>query len=240
MMKDAISSFASQFSWQPKIVSNSPFPKYKRFLLAGMGGSHLSGDILKLVRPELDFIIHSSYGLPKLSKQNFKKRLFVANSYSGNTEEVISGLYEAEKIGLPILVIATGGKLIEIAKGKNYPYIELSITGIQPRMSLGYGLRALALVISDKKLLRDSEKLAVKLRPLKSETKGKQLALRIKNKIPIIYSSADNLAIAYNWKIKFNETAKSPAFYNLIPELNHNEMTGFDLNQESKHLTDNL
>lgn len=239
-MKDAIISFPSQFTWQPKIVSNLPLPKYKRFILSGMGGSHLSGDILKLVRPELDFIIHSSYGLPKLSKKNFKKRLFIANSYSGNTEEVISGLYEAEQIGLPILVIATGGMLLEIAKNKKYPYIELPKTEIQPRMALGYGLRALALVISDKKLLRDSEKLSQKLKPDKFEAKGKHLALKLKNKIPIIYSSAENYAIAYNWKIKFNETAKSPAFYNIIPELNHNEMTGYDLKQESKQLAENL
>lgn len=236
MMKEAIINFPSQFLWQPKISGVSDFPRYKRFILSGMGGSHLGGDLLKLFRPELDIVIHSSYGLPKLSKQNFKKRLFIANSYSGNTEEIISGISEAEKMSLPIIVIATGGKLLEIAKNKKYPYIELPKTGIQPRVSVGFGLRALSLVVGDKKLLRNTEKLAKKLKPLKIEKQGKELAEKIKNKIPVIYSSANNTAIAYNWKIKFNETSKSPAFYNVIPELNHNEMTGFDISDANRQL----
>ncbi len=236
MMKDAIINFPAQFSWQPKILGVNELPKYKRFILSGMGGSHLGGDILKLLRPDLDMVIHSSYGLPKLSKQNFKKRLFIANSYSGNTEEVLSGLSDAEKAGLPILIIATGGELLAFAKNKNYPCIELPNTGIQPRMSSGFGIRALALAVGDKKLLKNSEKLSKKLKPLKIEAHGKNLAFRLKNKIPLVYSSANNYSIAYNWKIKFNETAKSPAFCNVIPELNHNEMTGFDLSEANRHL----
>jgi len=233
MMKDAIKNFPSQFSWQPKIFGIDEFPKYKRFVLSGMGGSHLSGNILKLLRPELDFVIHSDYGLPKLSKQNYKKRLIIANSYSGNTEEVLDGLCEAGKVGFPILIIATGGALIKIAKEKNYPHILLPDTGIQPRLSTGFGLRALSLAVNDKKLLRDSEKLARMLKPSTGESEAKDLAERLKNKIPVIYSSTDNFAIAYNWKIKINETAKVPAFCNFIPELNHNEMSGFSEKGES-------
>jgi len=58
--------------------------------------------------------------------------------------------------------------------------------------------------------------------------KGEALSRRLRGKVPVIYSSSRNLPIAYNWKIKFNETGKIPAFTNRFPELNHNEMTGFD------------
>jgi glucose/mannose-6-phosphate isomerase len=61
------------------------------------------------------------------------------------------------------------------------------------------------------------------------------LANSIGEKIPVIYTSNQNLAIAYNWKIKFNETAKTPAFYNLFSELNHNEMQGFADENNSKN-----
>ncbi len=49
-----------------------------------------------------------------------------------------------------------------------------------------------------------------------------------------------NEAIAYNWKIKFNETGKIPAFYNIFSELNHNEMTGFDVKDVTKDLSKNF
>ncbi|MBI2506768.1 MAG: bifunctional phosphoglucose/phosphomannose isomerase, partial [Candidatus Colwellbacteria bacterium] len=58
--------------------------------------------------------------------------------------------------------------------------------------------------------------------------------------IPIIYSSRRNIALAYNWKIKFNETGKAPAFYNTFPELNHNEMTGFDVQETTRELSDKM
>jgi glucose/mannose-6-phosphate isomerase len=56
--------------------------------------------------------------------------------------------------------------------------------------------------------------------------------------VPIIYASEKNRALAYNWKIKFNETAKIPAFCNVFPELNHNEMTGFDAKTATQFLSD--
>jgi glucose/mannose-6-phosphate isomerase len=64
------------------------------------------------------------------------------------------------------------------------------------------------------------------------------LADEIVGFVPIIYTSQRNQGIAYNWKIKFNETGKIPAFYNVIPELNHNEMTGFDMKETTKYLAD--
>ena len=54
--------------------------------------------------------------------------------------------------------------------------------------------------------------------------------------MPVIYASARNFAVAYNWKIKFNETGKVPAFAGVLPELNHNEMTGFDISSSTAHL----
>ncbi|MFA5937162.1 MAG: SIS domain-containing protein, partial [Candidatus Paceibacterota bacterium] len=66
---------------------------------------------------------------------------------------------------------------------------------------------------------------------------GKTLAQKIKNYVPIVYASSRNLSLVYNWKIKLNETGKIPAFYNVLPELNHNEMTGFDVKDSTEELS---
>jgi glucose/mannose-6-phosphate isomerase len=58
----------------------------------------------------------------------------------------------------------------------------------------------------------------------------KDIALRLKNKIPIIYSSAPYLAtIATRWKNQFQENSKSMAFSNVLPEMNHNEIVGWEM-----------
>jgi glucose/mannose-6-phosphate isomerase len=56
--------------------------------------------------------------------------------------------------------------------------------------------------------------------------------------VPVIYSSNRNRILGYIWKINFNETGKIPAFNNIIPELNHNEINGFDVNGITRKLSE--
>lgn len=237
-MSDAIKNFAQQFAFEPQISNNSLAKRYDRYIFLGMGGSHLAADLALCWRPDLPLTIFSDYGLPSMSYGYGKKSLVIANSYSGNTEETITGLTEAVKKHLPIGVIAVGGKLIDLAKKKHLPYIQLPDTGIQPRSALGFSLRALFKIMNEEAGLRESKRLAKTLDPSSFALTGKALAQRLLGHIPVIYSSRANQAIAYNWKIKFNETGKIPAFYNVLPELNHNEMTGFDVKDSSKDLSD--
>ncbi|MDP3741509.1 MAG: bifunctional phosphoglucose/phosphomannose isomerase [bacterium] len=241
MMNDAIKNFAKQFKYRPKIQGGK-IKKYKKFVIAGMGGSHLAAGILKTIKPELDITIHRDYGLPKIGDlsrpsatlsrpgegKGRGRTLVIASSYSGNTEETISAFEEAVKFELPIAAIAIGGKLLELAKKYDVPYVQMPDTGIQPRSALGFSLLALLKVMKQNDLLKEVRGLAGILSPLQFEEQGKALAQKLKNKVPVIYASAKNYSLAYNWKIKFNETGKIPAFYNTFPELNHNEMTGFD------------
>lgn len=235
-MSDAVKTFASQFSYQPKIEGGK-IKKYDRFALLGMGGSHLAADLALLIDPTLRLTIHSDYGLPPIPPSEIKKTLIIASSYSGNTEEVIDGLNKAHKKNMPLAIIAVGGALIAFAKKKKIPYIQLPDTGIQPRSALGFSLLALLLVIGDGGRLRQARALTKMLRPETMEKAGQSLAKKIQDTVPVIYASRANQAIAYNWKIKLNETGKIPAFCNIVPELNHNEMTGFDVKDASKHLS---
>ncbi len=236
-MDQAIRDFAKQFKYRPQI-ENGPLRKYRKFIVAGMGGSHLAADIIKSLNPQLDITIHSDYGVPPVAEKDQKKTLLIASSYSGNTEETISALEEAQNRGIAVACVAVGGKILEIAQANNFPYVRLPDTGIQPRSALGFGMQALLKLMKQNILLKESATMAKLLQPGDLEQAGKDLAAKIKNMVPIIYSSDRNLPIACNWKIKFNETGKIPAFYNIFPELNHNEMVGFDVKDSSRALSE--
>lgn len=178
-------------------------------IVVGMGGSHLAADLLKLLKPDIGITVYSDYGLLK-SKPN---ELIVLCSYSGNTEEVIDA-YD-KSMGLNRAVISVGGKLLDKAKQDGVKYIQLPNLGLQPRDAILFMLKALY------ELLGEDLKL-----PNISETQD-DISSKISNRIPLIYTSVKNEVLGYIWKIKFNETSKTPAFNNVLPEADHNEINSF-------------
>ena len=238
MMEDAIRDFPKQFTYVPEVERADKLGKFRSYVVLGMGGSHLAADLLKVLDPWLDIVVHSDYGLPTIPEEDLHARLIIASSYSGNTEEVLDGFDYAVEKGYPLAAVAVGGKLQERAKAANIPFVKIPNTGVQPRSALGFSLRALMKLLRLETLLKDSMGLRERLDVDALEEDGKELAKTIKGKVPLIYSSRRNGPIAYNWKIKFNETGKIPAFTNVLPELNHNEMTGFDIGPKSKKLSE--
>ena len=240
MITDAIKNLPEQFKYEPEIKNSDKLDTHDSYVIGGMGGSGLVAGIIRTLKPELDVAVHHEYGLPKFLGKDAGERLFIAISYSGNTEETIDFLESAIKAKYPVAAISTGGKLMQIAEKNDVPFIQLPDTGIQPRMSLGFMTRAVLKLVGEDALYNESAKLANILDPASLEEAGKALAKALADSVPVIYSSRKNLAIAYNWKIKFNETGKIPAFYNTLPELNHNEMTGFDVNKKTRKLSENM
>lgn len=228
MMRDAIINFPKQFAFEPNVHFQENLFKTNKFLLCGMGGSHLAADLCPMFNSGVDLLIHSDYGLPRLSEEEISNRLIIASSYSGTTEEVLDGFQLALQKRLPCAVITTGGILLDIAKKHQTPFVQMPDKGIQPRSALGLSFRSLLALIGDRKTLQETRVLSEILDPLHDELRGKELAVSMKDKIPILVASAKNRPIAYHWKTKMNETGKIPAFFNVIPELNHNEMNGFD------------
>jgi len=239
-MHETIKNFAQQFKYEPKINGQLQLGGVKTFIAVGMGGSHLAADILNNYDPIFNIIIHKNYGLPALPNDVLRSGLVIANSYSGNTEEVLDAFNLALERKLNVAAISVGGKLIELAREHKVPFIQMPDIGIQPRSALGFHTKALLKTMDKARELSEITQLADLLKPEDFEARGGELAERIKDKVPVIYASEANQAIAYNWKIKFNETGKIPAFYNVLPELNHNEMTGFDVKDSSRHLSQNF
>ncbi len=236
MLSTAIQNLPTQFTFKPKIENANKLAKRKKYILAGMGGSRLAADVLLALHPSVDIRFHKDYELPHYA--DIKERLVVCSSYSGNTEETISAYTAARAKKLPVVCIAAGGKLIELAKTDKVPYILIPNIGIQPRCATGFSLIALMTVLGMKKEIAQLRSLEKTLKPKTLEKKGRDLAQTLQNSVPLIYSSTQNSAIAENWKIKMNENGKIPAFWNVIPELCHNEMTGFDVITSTKSLSE--
>lgn len=213
--------------------------KFKSLLICAVGGSALGGEILKIWLKastiNLPLFLNKTYSLPPFIDKN---HLILAISYSGNTEETLSAFQEAQRGRLKIVAITSGGKLAKLCNKRGIPLVLLP-KGYPPRMSLGFQFGSLMRVLINCQMMKDGKKdlllLEGNLNPKKLEKEGKELAKRLKNKVPLIYASSANKGLALIWKIKFNENSKVPAFCNYFPELNHNEMVGFTNKQKSQN-----
>jgi glucose/mannose-6-phosphate isomerase len=247
--RQSILSTPNQFITGLKLAKNiKPSRDFDKIVISGMGGSALPGNLLNtywnnnLTRNKKDatISIHQNR-FYKLPPESFSNCLNIICSYSGNTEETISSFQEALNNNLEIIAISSGGKIEDMARKNNIPHIKLPKPSddFQPRMATGYFLFAIIqILINSKKLpdltkeIGDSAKKLTFALPL-LEKKGKNLANNLVNKTPIIYSSTKFKSLSMIWKIKFNETTKIPAFYNVFPELNHNEFIGFTHTQDN-------
>ena len=231
-MKKIILDFPKQFRVGFEAAKNVKIKeKTGELIICGMGGSALSGSLLKILAEDLKidfpFYSHKNYNLPYWAGKN---SLIICISYSGNTEETLSSFEKALAKKLPLIVLASGGKLSEKAKKNKIPLVEIP-AGFPPRMTLGFQFSSLITILKNCGLVKTEIKkilsLEKKLNPFQLENQGKKLAQKLINKIPLVYSSYRFKDLARIWKIKFNENSKIPSFFNYFPELNHNELVGF-------------
>ena len=208
-------------------------------VIAGMGGSGIGGDLAKAVLGNefpLPINVHRGYTLPAFVTS---QTLFIAVSYSGNTEETLLSSEKAFAQGAKILAVTSGGKLKEFADTHNLPCVIIP-AGQPPRASLGYLLMPVLSIFvqlgfnPDLNLQSDLEeaicllaKLAADFHPDTPDSQPKRLAQRLHGKLPIIYTPQELEAIAMRWKGQINENSKSLAYYSVYPEMNHNEIEGW-------------
>jgi glucose/mannose-6-phosphate isomerase len=217
-------------------------------VLAGMGGSALAG-LVSQSWPgyQVPFELVSNYDIPAYVSG---RTYFIASSYSGNTEETLSALAQAEVKGAQIAIIAGGGKLADIAKAKGYPLAFIPKTA-QPRYAVFYNLKALLTLLASAGLI-PSERLdeltavgsflqaaVVNWLPTvrTSHNAAKALALECIGKSAVIYAGPKLYPAAYKWKISFNENAKQIAWTGQYPEFNHNEFIGWSKQPVDKPYT---
>ncbi len=222
--EEGILGIPKQFEYQPEIVNNEKIRPFQKIIILGMGGSRLAGDILNMYRPDLDIYVHSDYDLPILSLEALSSALIIANSYSGNTAEVISGAKMALEKSLNLAVVCAGGELLNLADQKQIPHVLLPHTDLPPRMMVGHDLMAITKILG---LDANDFKACGAIDANNLKSVGTQTARQIGSAIPLIYTSERLNELGYVWKVILNETAKMPAFNNRFPEADHNEIAGF-------------
>jgi glucose/mannose-6-phosphate isomerase len=214
-------------------------------VLAGMGGSAFPGVYLKSwPGTKVPFEVVRDYSLPEYVNEN---TLFISSSHSGNTEETLSALSEAEQKNAHIVVISSGGKLAEKAKENNYPLYSIP-GGIQPRMCSFYFLAAFMQILEPLGLVDEGsrDRLSEAGDWLKdqigsfmpdvptNDNPAKKLALELIGKSVVVYSGPKLFPAANKFKICLNESAKNVAWVNQYPEFNHNEFIGWTSHPEQK------
>ena len=224
-----------------QIIESREFPNFpKCCIICGMGGSAISGDILHdylANRVDFPIITIRNYTLPKYVNEN---SLVFIISYSGNTEETLHALKESLERGALIIAISSGGKLKEFCKKLQIPHI-LVPANLAPRAALGYLFTSLLITLQELgliepvdeeitemievlKILRDE--ISIKT-PLENNV-AKQIALKCFNNIPVIYINSQYKSVAKRYKTQINENSKTPCKIDFFPELDHNEIVGWE------------
>jgi glucose/mannose-6-phosphate isomerase len=233
-------------AWRKAIDFKLP-PDYSdidKVVVLGMGGSAIGGDLTRslcsaLGRPVI--FVSRDYDLPPFVDD---RTLVVASSYSGNTEETLSAFSQALNVKSQKLIITTGGKLKEMAAAAGIPVFVIDHVS-PPRAALGYGFIPLMAFLLNLGFLKgipiDVPSMAQNLEKMRETLKetvpaisnsAKQLAAKLHGKIAVIYGAGIISEVARRWKTQINENSKSWAFYETLPELNHNAVVGYQFPSE--------
>ena len=247
-MYDCIRNFPTQVEQALTIGTSAKIPARFRdvssIVVTGLGGSAIGGDLLRAYLADelrVPVIVNRHYTLPEFVGT---KSLVIVSSYSGNTEETISAQKEAMKRKAKILCISTGGSVSDWARKHKQPLITIP-GGLQPRAALGYSFFPLLVVLGKAGFFRlkqhDISEMLALLRikalefgnPEMKPNPPLALAVNICGKLPIVYSSSRRLdAVNLRWRGQIEENAKQLAYGNLLPEMNHNELVGWDVLKE--------
>jgi len=243
-MLDLLLDFPLQCKIAQELARNAqiliPKQDFTKILFSGMGGSSIGADLVRsylYFESKLPILVFREYDLPNFVDD---KTLVFIISYSGNTEETISAYQQAKEKNASIIIISSGGILKEYALKEKITFIEIP-KDLPPRASLGY-LSIIPLCILArlglikevdnliKELIEDLTKLKEKINPKRGlkENPAKYIASKIFNKIVFIYSASVNFDVcAVRLRCQLNENAKCLASSHFFPEMNHNEIVGW-------------
>jgi len=240
-MESVIFDFPGQFREGLKAAKDVQVPggPFKSLLVAAMGGSWMAAALVRdLGLARVPIQIHRDYGLPE--PLYLEDPLVVASSYSGGTEETLSAYDAARARRLPLVGITTNKDLAQRCENDEKEGVRLARipvdppSSVQPRSATGYTVGILARLLANHELAAEGAVEAVDalVEPLgefmtTARERAKRLLPALRQATPVVYSSRRYATVARIFKIKINENAKTPAFWNVFPELNHNEMVGW-------------
>lgn len=217
------------------------YRNFDNIVLSGLGGSAISADLARSFVAdyfEKPIYVNRNYTLPGFVNSS---TILFCLSYSGDTEETISSYYEGRKKNAKMIILTSGGRLKELAKNNGIPCI--TIPGdFPPRQALGYSFFPLLYALlkfsgrkPDGKVIDKTitylSKIQALLKPERKtkENLAKKIALKLYKKIPLIYGAQDHMdTVVLRFRNQIEENSKHISFSYIFPEMNHNEIVGWE------------
>ena len=237
-MKKLIEGFTRQLAEALKIGQAvdlvRPGSDIRNVLMTGMGGSGIGANLVESLtfgRIPIPVTVCKGYNIPQFVSPH---TLFIACSYSGDTEETLAAVNKAMLKRAHSICITSGGKMLELAKEYNLFYIQVPGGSPSPRAQIGYMMVSLLAALYHTNLIgaafiKETENSIEYLdRGEKAiQAEAELIAKRLKGKLPIIYCDGRLHAMAVRFQNQLNENAKQLAHVNTFPEMNHNEIVGW-------------
>ena len=221
------------------------FSGIERVAICGMGGSAISGEMLAALVEDtcrVPITVIRDYTLPAWAQG--PSTLVVAMSHSGGTEETLSAASEAIQRKTRLLAITSGGELEQIVEAGGGTVWQFTYKS-QPRAAMGwlYGMllaafcrMGLAADLSHDVAEAVETMVQAKERfmpeTIAARNPPKRYAGQLVDCLPVIWGAGLLAPVARRWKTQINENAKSSAFFDLLPELDHNSVVGIDAPEE--------
>jgi glucose/mannose-6-phosphate isomerase len=243
-MLDRISELPDQLrdSWRAVAGFSLPsdYTAVDNVIIMGMGGSAIGGDLVRTLvageaRAPIEIV--RDYNIPAYVGP---RTLAIASSYSGNTEESLSGFAQALAKGAKVLAATTGGELLARCREHGLPVFQFAYNS-QPRAALGHSLVPLLGILGKAGIIGDKaddvaeaagllDSLKARLGPTSptATNPAKLLAQDLRGRLPVVYGAGLTAEVARRWKGQFNENAKAFAAFDAFPELNHNSVVGYE------------
>ena len=218
--------------WRVETAAIEPF-EATGLAVCGMGGSGIGGALASAVlgdRLSRPILVIRDYELPSWTPAGHAA---LCMSYSGDTEETLACFEAADALGVRRVVATTGGALAELARAAGVPVVGIP-SGLQPRAAVGYTFAIAAEVAT---LIQAADGIRTEIDAaaawLAQEREGliersAEIAASVAGSVPVIYGCDLTVPVAYRWKTQLNENAKQQAFTHELPELDHNEIVGWD------------
>jgi len=238
MMDQLILKFPAQLKEAMELGESAVFNTHEneinKIYVAGLGGSGIGANFVQDLIKEtctVPFYVAKGYNIPAYIDEN---TLVICSSYSGNTEETLNSFEQLINTKAKIVVISSGGKLIEEAESRGLDFVKISDNWPEARACLGYNMVAQLYTIYKLGLINDAFKSELKssIDLIKFDlddiqNSAQKVADKLNSKTPVIYITDRMEAVAVRLRQQINENSKMLCWHHVIPEMNHNELTGW-------------
>lgn len=240
-MRDLITSFPEQLTAAARSMAEQPLPsdipEHDHILVLGMGGSGIGGRFLA-------GLLGDAAGVPIASGHDYRvpawvgpRTMVLACSYSGNTEETLAALDACVGQGAQVRALTSGGRLKHRAEEQGWPVLTVP-GGHPPRSQFGWAVTgllhhfaALGHAPSDSRdVLADTAAAAALLTDQAAaiQARAEEWAAVLSDKEPLLYGDAALEPVLIRWRQQINENAKRLCNHHVFPEMNHNELVGWE------------